>query len=161
ISRQINELADRQARNLQNGIELGRMTAGTKPENFEALYQAQLETQRGEQAAIAEELKIARAKVERFAASPDNADLAEKFKAAAKQLQQVEPVATAAAESLKASQLFKAAADEKMAREELRKVARQIAPRERGPEALRKAERELAQIAADQQQLAESTGKQR
>jgi len=55
-SRQLHELADRQARNLQNGIELGRMTAGAKPQNFEALYQAQLETQRGEQAAIADEL---------------------------------------------------------------------------------------------------------
>src|SRR5207249_1268787 len=106
ISRQLHELADRQARNLQNGIELGRMTAGAKPENFEALYQAQLETQRGEQTAIAEELRMMRGKVEKFAASPDNADVAGNFKAAAGQLERVEPVAAGAAESLKAGQIF-------------------------------------------------------
>ena len=161
IARQLNDLADRQARNLQNGIELGRMTAGTKPENFEALYQAQLETQRGEQAALAAELNMARRKLEKFAADPDNADIAAPFKTGAQQLQRIEPVAESAAESLKAGQLFKAAADEKTSREELRKVARQIAPRERGPEALRKAEQDLAQLIADQQQLAANTAQQR
>ena len=161
IARQLNDLADRQTRNLQNGIELGRMTAGTKPESFEALYQAQLETQRGEQAAIAAELGMARGKLNRFAADPENADIATPFKTGAQQLQRIEPIAEAAAESLKAGQLFKAAADEKTSREELRKVARQIAPRDRGPEALRKAEQEVAQVIADQKELAANTGQQR
>jgi hypothetical protein len=161
ISRQLHELADRQGRNLQNGIQLGRMTAGAKQENFEALYQAQLETQRGEQSAIASEVKMIRGKVEKFAVSPENADVADTFKTAAKQLERVEPVAASAADSLQAGQIFKAASDEKTSREELRKIARQIAPREQGPEALRKAERELAQVIEDQRQLKESTAQQR
>ena len=161
IARQLNDLADRQARNLQNGIELGRMTAGTKPENFEALYQAQLETQRGEQAALAAELGMARGKLEKFSSDPENADIAAPFKTGAQQLQRIEPIAASAAESLKAGQLFKAATDEKASRDELRKVARQLAPREKGAEALRKAERELAEVIAEQRQMRDATAQQR
>ncbi len=161
ISKQLHALADRQARNLRNAIELGRMTAGGQAENAGAMQQAQLETQRGEQSAIAEELKMIRGKVARFAANPENAGAADNFNAAAKQLEAVEPVAEAAAEALKAGQLFKAATDEKASREELRKVARQIAPREQGPEALRKAERELGEVIAEQRQLRDSTAGQR
>lgn len=161
ISRQLHGLADRQARNLQNGIELGRMMAGGPVENAEAVRQAQLETQRGEQSAIAEEVKMVRGKIARLAANPENAGAAESFKTAAKQIENVEPVVAMAAESLKAGQLFKAAADEKASRDELRKVARQIAPREQGPEALRKAERELGEVIAEQRQLRDATAQQK
>ncbi len=161
IAHQVDELADRQSRNLQNGIELGRMTAGVKPENFQDLMNAQLETQRGEQAAIAEDLKTARERVEKFAADPANADVASTFKAGAQQLQRMEPQAQNAAESLKAAQLFKAVTDEKSSRDELRKIARQLAPRERGPEALRRAEREVASMIRDQEDLKQDTGQQK
>ena len=161
ISRQLHGLADRQARNFQNGIELGRMMGGVQAENADAVQQAQLETQRGEQAAIAEEVKMIRSKLVRFAANPENAGAAENFKAAAKELERVEPVAATAADSLRAGQLFKAATDEKASRDDLRKVARQIAPREQGPEALRKAERELAEVIAEQRQIRDSTSQQR
>ena len=161
VSRQLHALADRQAQNLKNGIELGRMMAGGPVENAEAVRQAQLETQRGEQAAIAEEVKMVRGKIARLAANPENAGVAESFKTAAKQIERVEPVVAAAAESLKAGQLFKAAADEKAGRDELRKVARQIAPREQGAEALRKAERELGEVIAEQRQLRDATAQQK
>jgi hypothetical protein len=161
IARQVDDLADRQARNLQNGIELGRMTAGVKPENFEAVMQAQLETQRGEQAAIADELKTVRERIEKFSAEPANADIAPKFKSGAEQLQRVEPQSMNAAEALKSGQLFKAVSDEKTSRDELRKVARQLAPRERGAEALRQAEREVGRMIREQEQLAAETGKQK
>ncbi len=161
IARQVDELADRQARNLQNGIELGRMSAGVRPENFEAVMQAQLETQRGEQAAIADEVKSARDRIEKFAAEPGNTDIAQNFKAGAQQLQQVEPKTANAAEALKSGQIFKAVTDEKSSRDDLRKVARQIAPRERGAEALRAAEREVGRIVREQEQLAAETGKQK
>jgi hypothetical protein len=161
IALQLNDLADRQARNLQNGIELGRMSAGEKPDNFEAVLQAQLETQRGEQAAISEELKLARERLGKFAADKQNADVAAKFKEGAQQLQKVEPQAMNAAEALKSGQLFKAVSDEKTSRDELRKVARQIAPRERGAEALRQAEQEVGRMIRDQEQLSAETGKQK
>jgi hypothetical protein len=161
ISRQLHELADRQARNLQNGIQLARMPAGVPPENAGALQQAQLEAQRGEQSAIAEEVKMVRGKIERLAGNPENAAAADIFKSAAKQIERVEPVVETAAESLKAGLLFRAAADEKASRDELRKIARQIAPREQGPEALRKAEQELSEVIAEQKQLRDSTAQQR
>ena len=160
ISRQLHELADRQARNLQNGIELARMTAGGVPDDSAAIFKAQLETQLGEQSAIAEEVKMIRGKITRIAANPENADVAASFKSADKELGRVEPVVATAAESLKAGQLFKAAMDEKSGRDELRKVARQIAPRDRGPEALRKAERELAEVIAEQRQMRDATSQQ-
>ena len=161
IARTLNDLGDRQSRNLQNGIELGRMAGATKPENFEAMMQAQLEAQRGEQTAIADEVKMARERIEKFAADPENVSVAEKFKAGAQQLQRVEPVANSATDALKAGQVFKAVTDEKTSRDELRNVARQIAPRERGVEALRKAEREVAQMIRDQDLLVANTGKQK
>ena len=161
ISRQLHELADRQAQNLQNGIELARLTAGGQLENAGAVEHAQLATQLGEQSAIAEEMKMIRGKVSRLAVNPGNADTAQTFKAAAAQIEKVEPVAATAADSLKAGQLFKAATDEKANRDELRKIARQIAPREQGPEALRKAERELSEVIAEQRQMRDSTAQQR
>ena len=161
ISRQLHELADRQALNFRNGIDLARMTNGGQSDDSGALEHAQLETQRGEQAAIAEEMKMIRGKISRLAANPENASTAETFRAAAKQIEQTEPLATAAADSLKAGQLFKAATDEKANRDELRKIARQIAPREQGTEALRKAERELAEVIAEQRRVHDSTSQQR
>ena len=97
ISRQLHELADRQARNLQNGIELARMTAGLRFANPAAAEQAQITTQLGEQSAIAEEMKMIRGKIARLAANPENAGTAETFKTAAKQIEQAEPVAERAA----------------------------------------------------------------
>src|SRR5207249_283911 len=125
ISRQLHELADRQARNLLNGIELANATARGVPDEAVALFKAQLDTQHGEQSAIAEEVKMIRGKVVRLAANPDNAGVAEPLKSAVKQIEGIEPVAANAAESLKAGQLFKAATAEKSSRDELRKVARQ------------------------------------
>ena len=54
----------------------------------------------------------------------ENAGAADSLKAAAKQIEQAEPLAEKAADSLRAAQLFKAAADEKTTRDELRKIAR-------------------------------------
>ena len=161
ISRQLHNLADRQARNLQNGIEVARMTSGRGFANPAAVEQAQITAQLGEQSAIADEMKMIRGKISRLAANPENAAAAESFKAAAKQIGQAEPAAEKAVESLKAAQLFKAAADEKATRDELRKIARQIAPREQGPEALRKAERELAEVIAEQRQMRNASAQQK
>ncbi len=161
LAKQLNDLADRQARNLQNGIELGRLTGPSKPENFAAILQAQLETQRGEQQSIAAEIKMIADVVKKFAANPENADLAERFRSGARQLEQIQPRAEQAEAALRAGQLFKAVADEKVNRDELRKISREIAPRERGPAALRQAERELADVIREQEQLMADTGRQR
>jgi trimeric autotransporter adhesin len=161
FARQINDLADRQARNLKDGIELGRLAGDAQPENFEAVKLAQLEIQRGEQAAIAAELKVVTESVQRFANDPRNADVMERFRASATQLRQVQPRAEAAESALAAGQLFKAVAEEKINRDELRKIARTMAPRERGQDALRQAERELAQLIHEQESLKAETAKQK
>ena len=51
LSQAAARLADRQAANLQNGIDLGKWVGGKKPEDFEQAMQANLEGQRTEQAA--------------------------------------------------------------------------------------------------------------
>ena len=58
LSKRFNELADRQARNLRDGIQLVRMTRGALA-NSDAVKIAQMEVQRGEQAAIAQEVQLA------------------------------------------------------------------------------------------------------
>jgi len=108
LARDINDLADRQARNLQNGIELGRLAGSTKPENFEAVLQAQLETQRGEQEALAAELRVMTARVQKFAANPENADVADRFRLGAKQLEQLQPRTEQAESALRAGRLLQA-----------------------------------------------------
>src|SRR5205814_1927221 len=52
IAQQLAQLAERQAVNLQNGINLGQWSGDNKPENFEAALQANLQGQQAEQAAI-------------------------------------------------------------------------------------------------------------
>jgi hypothetical protein len=159
-AKQLNGLADRQARNLQNGIELARMGAAA-PKNFENVQEAQLETQRGEQAAIAEELNLAAIRLRKAAAEATTAEHAQQLKAAAQQLDQTQPRAERAVEALKNGKLVPALGDEKQSRDELRKIAQALAPRERGPDALRMAERELAGIIKEQEQLATETGQQK
>lgn len=161
LARAIDALADRQARNLQNGIELGRLAGPAKPENLEAVMQAQLETQRGEQEAITAELKVLADRARRFASDPANADVADRFREGAEKLHRVAPRAGQAEEALRAGQLFKAVAEEKVSRDELRKISRALAIRERGPAALRQAERDVAQLIADQDVLRAETAKQR
>ncbi len=154
LSQQLSQLADRQAANLQNGIELGKWTGGRKPENFEAAMQANLEGQRSEQAAIGEELKILAEKMAKFAKDPENTQRAANFQQALAEMQRVQPNVENAAEALKAAQLFKAVADEKTGRDTMRRLAKQIAPVQGKAETLRQAERELAKIVADQKEIA-------
>ena len=159
LAQQLTQLADRQAANLQNGISLGQWTGGRKPENFEAAMQANMEGQRSEQASIAAEMKAIAESIAKFARDPANAAQAERFQKGVEALQKVTPNAEGAAESLKQAQLFKAVAEEKVARDALRKLAREIAPAQDHSEALRAAERELAKLIEDQKEIAKDAVK--
>ena len=157
ISAQIAKLAEREAANLQNGINLAQWTGAKKPANFEAAMEANLQGQQAEQAAIAEELRVAAQKVASFAKDPGNAEAAARMNKALESLAQVQPKADKAAESLKSGQLFKAVEDEKAARDGMRRLAREMAPPKDRVEALRTAQRELEKMIEDQKDM-ETTG---
>ena len=145
LAKRFNELADRQARNLRDGIQLARMTRGASG-NTDAVKIAQTEVQRGEQAAIAQEVQLAVERLKKLGGEQHTA-----------QVQKTEADAQAAAELLKLGQVPQALEKEISARDELRRIARAVAPREIGAEALRKAESELAKLIDEQKAVKEST----
>jgi len=159
LSQQLTQLADRQAVNLQNGITLGQWSGGRKPENFEAAMQANLQGQQGEQAAIAAEVKMTTEKIAKFAKDPANAEMAARFQKGLAAVEKVQPSVDAAAEALKQGQLFKAVTEEKVARDAMRKLAREIAPPQDRAEALREAQKELAKMIEDQKEIAQKAEK--
>lgn len=157
ISDQLSQLAERQAANLQSGIELGQFTPGKKEENSDAAVKAALDAQFSEQKAINDELKIAKAKMEAFVRDAANKDLAGAFKKATEQLDKLTPNLDAAAESLKQGQFFKAATNEKTSRDELRQMARMVAPNKDALENLRDAEQKIAKMIEDEKALKSGT----
>jgi len=159
LATQLGKLAERQAVNLQNGVSLGQWTGGKKPENFEAAMQANLQGQQAEQTAIAEELKALGQRVAQFAREPENAEQAARFQKGLESIQKVLPNVENAAEALKNGQLFKAVGDEKMARDALRRLAKEIAPPQDRVEALRTAQRELTKAIEDQKEIAKESQK--
>ncbi len=157
IAQQLALLAERQAVNLQNGITLGQWSDGKKPANFEAAMQANLQGQQAEQAAIAEELKMLAQRVTAFARDPENGNDAARFRKGLEAIQKVQSNLETAAAALKDGQLFKAVGDEKIARDGMRRLAKDIAPPPERSEALRAVEKELAKAIEDQKEVAKDT----
>ena len=154
LSQTLPPLADRQSTNLQNGITLGQWAGGKKPESFEAAMQANLEGQKSEQAAIAAELRLAAEKLASFAKDAPDADAVARFQKAVEAAEKVQPGVDAAAGALAEAQLLKAVAEEKAARDALRRLAREVAPPQDKAAALREAERELGKLAEEQREIA-------
>ena len=159
LSQQLNQLADRQAVNLQNGISLGSWDKGRKPENFEAAIQANMEGQQAEQTAIAAEMQLIGESIGKFAQDPANIGVAERLMKGMEALQKVQPNAEAAADALKQAQLFKAVAEEKVTRDALRRLAREIAPPQDRADGLRAAEREVAKLIEEEKEIIKQTAK--
>ena len=157
LSKRLNELADRQARNLRDGIQLARINQWGG--NVEAMKNAQMEAQRGEQSAIAQEVQLASVRLKKLTATPMDAAATRDLQQVAAQLQKVEADTQSAAEQLKIGQLQPALAKEISGRDELRRIARAVAPRERGAEALRKAESELGKLIGEQTEIRSSTAR--
>jgi len=159
ISEQLAKLAGREAVNLQNGITLGQWSGDQKPENFEAAAQANLQGQQAEQEAIAQELKNLAQRMAAFAKDPGDAEQARRFQKGLAAMEKVQPAVESAAAALNGGQLFKAVSDEKTARDTMRQLAKDVAPPQERPEALRAAERELAKAIEDQTELVKNTQK--
>ncbi len=159
ISKRLNDLADRQARNLRDGIQLARMTPLAGGGNFEAMRNAQLEVQRGEQEAIGQEVQLAAGRLQKLSEGAMDAAVERDLQKVAAQLKKVEADTQSAAEHLRQGRLQPALANEMTGRDELRKAARAVAPRERGAEALRKAETELTRMIGEQEMVRSSTAR--
>ncbi len=153
LSAELSQLADRQAANLQNGIELGKWSGGEKPANFEAALQAHLEGQQTEQKAIDEELKILANKIGEFAKAAETPDRAARFEKGVEAAKKLGASTEAASNELQAGQIFKAVSDEKVARDSMRKLAREVAPAENSADALRQAERDLEKLSNEQRDI--------
>ena len=143
------QLADRQAANLQAGIETAQWSlAGAKQE--EGAVEASLQAQTAEEKAIAEESKIIQAKLEAFAKKSNNKEVADRFKKGVEDLAKVSPNLQAATDSLDKKKLFEAVGIEKIARDQMRQLARTIAPPREKSELLRETAETLDKLIAQQ-----------
>jgi len=100
LSMAATRLADRQAANLQNGIELGKWVGGRKPENFEKAMQANLQGQSAEQAALVDDSKALSAKLADFLKEAPSAEMATRFEKAVEDLGKIQEKIGNAAEAL-------------------------------------------------------------
>jgi len=155
LSDSVKQLAERQAANLQTGIETAQWALGGKHDQ-EAI-DASMDGQAAEQKAIGEELKLLNEKIEKFAKDPGNKALADRFNAGLQQTAKVVPAVDAAAEYLDQKKLFEAVTNEKTARDQMRALARTIAPPGDEATALREAAEELDKLIAQQKESLATT----
>jgi len=159
VSDEISKLADRQATNLRNGVILAQFTGNKKPEEYDESTKASIEAQQSEQKAIGDELKIAGAKVEALAKDADDKEMADSLNQGVAQVAELIPNLDAASASLQQSQFTQAATQEKTARDQLRRLARTIAPNKDTLELLRDAEEKITRMIEDEKDIIKRTGK--
>ena len=154
LSQAVNELADRQAANLQSGVEAAEYIAEHDDQTAVA---ASLQGQGTEQKSIADEMTLLEKKIADFAKDPNNATLAERFNKGVQDAAKIDPVLASATDSLGQRKLFESVTTEKTARDQLRQLARAIAPPEDESEALREAAERLDRIISQQKDVIVTT----
>ena len=156
LSNNAKELADRQAANLQNGIEVARWALiGGKDK--ESAIEASLNGQEAEQRSIGEEVTQLEAKIDSFAKNPANKDLAERFKKGLEEIAKLKPAVDASTDTLKEKKLFESVTSEKSARDQLRHLARTIAPPREEAAALKEALEQLEKLIAQERDMVDGT----
>ncbi len=148
LSHSVEQLADREAANLATGIQTARWELGSQ-HNAEAL-DAAMEGQTAEQKSIGDELRQLNARMGRFTGDSVEKALAGRFKEGIQQADKALPSVDAASASLDQKQLFNAVTDEKAARDQLRTLARTIAPPRAPADAMRDAAAQLDKLIAQQ-----------
>ena len=152
----IRQLADRQAANLQAGIETAQWSlAGSKPE--EGAVDASLQAQAAEQKAVVDESKIFQDKIGAFAKKTNNKEVADRFNKGIEELPKIVPLMESAGGSLSDKKLFDAVGNEKLARDRLRQLARMITPPKETSELLREAALTLDRMISQQKGMLTST----
>ena len=156
LAESVRQLADRQAANLQAGIETAQWSlAGAKP--AEGAIEASLQAQEAEQKAISEESKIFQEKIRAFAKKTGNKEVAERFNKGIEDISTIVPVLEAAADSLAGKKLFEAVSKEKTARDQMRQLARTITPPREASELLREASMTLDKLISQQKTMLATT----
>jgi hypothetical protein len=150
LSREVNALADRQAAVLQTGIEAAQFSLTNR--GAKAATEASLTAQAAEQKAISDDLKLMREKIEGFSKNEENKDAAPRFSKGLEQAAKVAPKLQAAAQALENKQVFNAVTAQKAARDEMREMARTIAPPKDEAETLRHAAEQVDKLLAQQKE---------
>jgi len=155
ISNAIRDLAERQAANLQNAIEVARWSL-TEKRGQDAI-DASLNGQEAEQRAINEELKQIEPQIAAIAQKPSTKELGDRFKKGMEEITRVKPPLDASAGALSDKKLFEAVTSEKDARDKLRQLARTIAPPRDEAAALRQAMELIDKLIAQQKDMINGT----
>lgn len=115
LAKQVSDLADRQATNLQTGIETAQwaLRGGTRDDNTAAAGDFSMQAQTAEQKAIAETLKQLQAKIAEMAANPADQAIADRFKKGLEEIGVLNPILDSAGNLLDQKKLFDAVTNEK------------------------------------------------
>jgi hypothetical protein len=157
LAMKLSQLADRQNENLKVTVQLARQSLGISRDKFTGDQQDALRTQQSEQNQLKEEVQQAMADLKSLAEQGGD----ERLAAAAAKTQDGKLAATtaSAADDLANANLLRAASGEKSARDQLRDLARQIAPPQDKPAQLQAAAAKLDDAIAQQKQIADETRK--
>lgn len=149
LAESVRLLADREAANLQAGIETAQWTlGGAKP--AEGAVEASLQAQAAEQNAIIEESKILITKIDAFAKETKDQEVASRFIKGSEDFKKITPNLDAAADSLSKKKLFEAVGTEKTARDQMRQLARAIALPKENSKQLKEAAETLDKLISQQ-----------
>ena len=149
LAESVRLLADREAANLQAGIETAQWTlGGAKP--AEGAVEASLQAQAAEQNAIIEESKILIKKIDAFAKETKDQEVAARFIKGSEDFKKITPNLDAAADSLSKKKLFEAVGTEKTARDQMRQLARAIALPKENSKQLKEAGETLDKLISQQ-----------
>jgi hypothetical protein len=151
LSHQATELADRQAAALQTAI--GAAQWALADAKNQGNVQGLIEAQKAEQKAIADELKLLEKKIGAFAKDPQNKGMADRFARGIEETGKVAPVLDSAVKAMEENRLFEAVTAQKTARDQMRQLARTIAPPKDDVETLRQAVQQTERMLAQQKEL--------
>ncbi|MGA3171707.1 MAG: hypothetical protein ABSE62_11925 [Chthoniobacteraceae bacterium] len=124
LAKSVSQLAARQSANLSAAIDVRRLAAQDTSANGKSAVTASAQAQQAEQTDIAGEVKLLAGQLDQIAADSGEP----KYKSAAGNLDDAQPLAASAATSLNTSDLEGAVSAESSAREKLVAVARALAP---------------------------------
>jgi hypothetical protein len=153
------ELADRQTETLRVTMEVAARTVGQSASELSSMDSTTEQIVRSDQAAIANDVNLAQSLLEKAAQSSSDGDAAKNMQQALQDLQsgKLQAAMTQAEEDINAGQLLKASGDQKVARDELRRITRDLNPPADAVEALTSLEGDLAQLIDAQKKLLDQT----
>src|SRR5688500_12515082 len=129
LSLRLAALAERQNANLKTVVDLAKMTGGQTASRFDDTQRASLQIQAADQQGLKDEVTPLLTKLENLAKEADG-PTKDRLSRALNQAQTggLKPAMDSAIEDLRSAALYRAAGSEKIVRDQLRELARQVAP---------------------------------